>query len=347
VDFELLAGARFECVPGCGLCCYATPAASSTELGPLIRLDPGAPVLEAAPGFARIGARPDGGACHFLRESRCRAYSVRPFPCREFPIHVHVGSRAQASLVLTCPGVSLSVLGPDAPEFASPGLEAEREAVDREVRRVPLIRWVREGLGRERRLASRLKHAAAWTDPTELVAQLSASPPFPTDREFPVESPPSADREGLESLPLVHEPRLAKSPLAWNSADGDRWELLSIRESGGTASRYGPLDPPHRLPPVGAEGRALLGAYLRYVARRDAFLWSVYADLDDRTGRGGLAGRARESLRELGARVLARAWVLRTITEPDRAPMGSEDIERGIRACDAEALDRPTLGRVL
>ena len=40
IDLSLLHGFRFTCRPGCGLCCYATPAASPSEQQTLLRLDP-------------------------------------------------------------------------------------------------------------------------------------------------------------------------------------------------------------------------------------------------------------------------------------------------------------------
>jgi Fe-S-cluster containining protein len=47
------------------------------------------------------------GSCSFLQNGRCQVYESRPHFCRQFPFHVHVGTRVQVELDLSCRGVWL------------------------------------------------------------------------------------------------------------------------------------------------------------------------------------------------------------------------------------------------
>jgi Fe-S-cluster containining protein len=48
------------------------------------------------------------GSCSFLQNGRCEVYAHRPHFCRQFPFHIHVGSRVQVELDLSCRGVWLN-----------------------------------------------------------------------------------------------------------------------------------------------------------------------------------------------------------------------------------------------
>lgn len=92
-------GLTFECQPGCGFCCTATPLVLAQEAGAL-----GALVTRAADGTLRIPLR--AHACSALREDRaCGVYEARPNVCRLYPYQVHAGRRIQATVTFACPGI--------------------------------------------------------------------------------------------------------------------------------------------------------------------------------------------------------------------------------------------------
>lgn len=93
-------GSRFECQPGCGFCCTASPLVGPNEAGPL-----GPLVVRAADGSLRIPIK--GQACSSLKADRnCGVYEARPSVCKLYPYQIHAGRRLQVSLTLACPGVT-------------------------------------------------------------------------------------------------------------------------------------------------------------------------------------------------------------------------------------------------
>ncbi|HYK93746.1 MAG TPA: hypothetical protein VEY07_06860, partial [Thermoplasmata archaeon] len=66
LESQLLHGFRFECLPGCGLCCFAEPAVDPEEAARLKARFPGLTLLPSRGGFSRISSRPNGGACSLL-----------------------------------------------------------------------------------------------------------------------------------------------------------------------------------------------------------------------------------------------------------------------------------------
>lgn len=95
-------GLTFECRPGCGFCCTASPLVGAWEaprLGPL--------VVRNAEGDLRIPMR--GRACGALKEDRgCGVYEHRPAVCHLYPYQVHAGRRLQVTVSLACPGIAES-----------------------------------------------------------------------------------------------------------------------------------------------------------------------------------------------------------------------------------------------
>ena len=92
-------GLSFQCLPGCGFCCTASPLVLPPEAGPLGDL-----VRRAPDGNLRIPVK--GIACGVLQpDMRCGVYERRPAVCRVYPYSVHAGRRIQATVTLACPGV--------------------------------------------------------------------------------------------------------------------------------------------------------------------------------------------------------------------------------------------------
>ncbi len=87
-------GLRFECQPGCGLCCTRHDGHDFVYLHPedvwRLALALGLPAAELRRrhtlrdrGWTAL--RMAEGACPFLRAGRCRVYASRPAQCRTFP----------------------------------------------------------------------------------------------------------------------------------------------------------------------------------------------------------------------------------------------------------------------
>ncbi len=339
LDLVLLGGFEYACRPDCGLCCYAEPRIEREERPPLLQIAPLAQ-FGSRRGGSFLRARPDGGACQFLDANRCRVWSARPSPCRQFPVTVHVGERLQASLVLSCPGIDLSPLAEARPWTfrARPrGLEAEVEAAKRRATS-SIRRTVDAARRRRRRVKSALEKTGQWVDEEEVRADLRSAIPLPVVEDFPVPDPPPVN-EDLANLPLYFDHR--KGPVALAGGLG-AWELLELRAEGG-AEPLTLVPPPARPPELTAEGHGLLEGYLRYFLERDALFGTVVPEIEP----GSLStvtDEMRKELRAIGALVLSRADVRRRGVRDAVGPLTWVDVADGIRACDQDLLDRPTWG---
>jgi Fe-S-cluster containining protein len=338
LDRTLLNGFSFACRPGCGLCCYAGPAASTAERTALLRIEPGVPFLPEGGGFATLATRPNGGACVLLQENRCRHHDQRPFPCRAFPIVVHVGRRAQATLVLSCPGLDLSPLdrwaeGPPGPGRPPEGLASELAAVENELRSAPVDRWIRSATRAERNLLGASATEAAGMPPVRWkeLRTLEGTPPPPVGT-----SP--------DELPLFSDPREGVVALA-STAEG-AYALARLSEAGAAPEPLAEVLPPRRPPSLTEEGERRLRGYSHYLASRDHFLWSGYHERF--SGAHEPIGAILErNLSEARSEVLVRAVVRARWAGRTGERLDAEEVSDGIRAFDAELLDRPTLGRIL
>ncbi|MHB8352774.1 MAG: YkgJ family cysteine cluster protein [Thermoplasmata archaeon] len=349
LDLTLLNGFSFGCRPDCGLCCYATPAATAAETARLLQIEPALTLLAAEGRFQRISARPNGGACQLLRTNRCGAHSARPFPCRTYPLLIHVGTQAIASVVLACPGVDLSPLarlgglpsaGPAGPE----GLEQEIRAAQAELHLSPLPEWVAAHGRAEARLFRRLARMGSVEDPEAIVADLTARPPGPEPGWAAGLSVPPAEAE-LEELPLFFDERFGRVAMRAGPRDGT-YELVALRETGGVADRIGTFAVPVGPWRLSAEAERLLEGYERYLLARGHLIWSTYLELDTER-EGSFAERLRENLVDAATEVLRRASVRGLAAGTPSGTLGADAVAQGIRATDAELLDRPTLGRIL
>ncbi|MCI4358392.1 MAG: YkgJ family cysteine cluster protein [Thermoplasmata archaeon] len=346
VDLSLLEGVSFRCRPGCGLCCFTTPAADPREAERLIQLDPNVPWLEGEDGWRFVAGQGDGGACGFLSRCECRAYPARPFCCREYPLSVHLGFRAQATVVLSCPGVTVAGWGnpTDAASLRLPpsGLSEELEAAHEEFEHQPHAHRLAECARRWRVLEGRLRRRGSWSTPEEISDSLRPHLRILARSGFPPPPPPPSSG-GVENLPLVFDPDLGLISIADHPAG---WEVLSVEEKGGPPRSLGVWPAPDQPPSVTADGNRVLESYLEYLLRRDFTYWSAAERL--RTNRGGsLLEEVGADLERFGALVLARAQLLERLHPSEGGPLTAERVWDGVRATDGEYLDRPTLGWVL
>ncbi len=343
LDTRLIAGFQFQCLPGCGLCCYTTPAVAPAERAVLIQLDPSAPLLDTSEGWGQIGSRPEGGACYFLQQERCSCHALRPATCAEFPLTAHVGSRIQVSVVLTCPGVELESLrrrGEGShPGAVSPDLRSELEAVTLEVRRAEAGGQLRWAAQRRQSVERRLRRAGIWQSEEEVRTALQGRLNALVPTELIPEDGPGEEDE-LETLPLFYDPALGR--VAWRSHPGGV-EFLTLRESGGIAAHLEVLSPPVRTPGLNETSRTLLRGYLGYLLERDATISTVYqlllvepSELPEEV--------VAEDLRSAAGQVIRMAVLRRALTSDRRGELRVDDVENGIRATDMDLLDRATAG---
>jgi len=339
LDIILLSGFSFACRPECGLCCFTSPRLDRDD-EPRIRAAAPEVSILSVERERRLAARPDGGACQFLNGLRCGIHAARPAPCREFPISVHVGSRLQATVVLSCPGLSLDRLRSFAatpPASPAPGLEEELSSVRRRV--TPAVaRTLNEAVRRRRRIVRELESQGRWVDEEEVRRKLVTGHLIPGPEEYSPDVPPGAN-EGLELLPMYYDGRAGPVALAQGLGG---WELLELSEEGGSDS-IGLVVPPDRPPTLEQNAEALLAGYLRYWLARDSFLAAVHLEMLS-TGEGTVVDAALGDLRCIGSTVLARGAVRAKLRGEDGARLSVTDIELGIRATDQDWLDRPTWG---
>jgi hypothetical protein len=336
VDWSLLDGFEYGCRPGCGICCYTTPRVTAAESTRLIQIAPATRIVGDADGERWIESRPDGGACALLRETRCSAHSARPSPCRRFPIAVHGGARLQATLVLSCPGVSLSTLARRT--RTDPVGLAEELAAVREFLAEPSTGAEVERARRSReRISRRMTREGRWKGEDEVRAVLRN---YRVDvaRGYPLEALPSR-ADGLEFWPLYFSDSEGCVALGEGEAG---WEAVALRESGGVRRRLGEFLVPERPPALEERAEQLLQAYLRYVLARDQLFGAVAVEISDAelTLEAAVAGE----LDRVGAQVLARAAVRQMAESAGSGRLTVADVERGIRATDMDLLDRPSWG---
>jgi hypothetical protein len=165
---------------------------------------------------------------------------------------------------------------------------------------------------------------------------------MPAEEDFPVAGLPGRD-EPEENLPVVYSARHGR--LAFRS-NFDGVDVLQLDESGRPPVRLGTYPNPAAPPRIDGEAAVLLRGYLGYSVERDHLLWAAAARV-----RSGAADSVDSELERLlrwaGSAALARGRILADLDSTDPGALGIEAVAQGIRATDAELLDRPTLGTVL
>ena len=344
LDLSLLDGFAFECRPNCGLCCFATPKVDAAERTRLVQLDPNV-VFDSDGSWSGIALHGEGGACGLLTERRCRLHEARPAPCRLFPLHVHLGASAQATLVLSCPGLRWPGVGPAGstarPRLPPPvGLDPELGYLAERIRSPEAVQRFEKTRAEA---ARRRQRASGFEDPgseEEGRRGLQADPPLPGAEDFPAPDGP-AESDRLESLPLFQDPVHGTVAMAW---DEGSIELLQLDPLGGISERLGRYLRPERPPRLDEAASARLSWYLALLVRREAYVDSVRMERGRTVGAEGLEEALVDGLRWDGASVLERAGIRAMLQGRTGTELGEPDVCAGIRAIDAELLDRPALG---
>ncbi len=341
MDVALLEGVDFTCRPDCGLCCYATPAVTAAERSGLLQIQPESTFLAGERDAAYLAARPEGGACQFLSHRQCSVHRARPFPCIVFPIIVHAGDRFQASVVLSCPGVSLSPpAGRENSRHRSVpprGLISELQRAEERCRSSSGQQALATARRSGRRVERGLEREGRWVPTEEVRSALRGRIPLPESSDFPVEDPPSVE-EGEELLPLFFDARAGPVAIAGHPGG---WQLVELREEGGVSAWLGVWPPPTRMPTLEGTAEQLLRSYLGYWLERDALFGFVHTAMIEQPSPDDVVARIVQELRWIGATVVARARVRASAAGGTSPILTATDIDRGIRATDADLLDRP------
>lgn len=339
LDTALLDGFSFRCRDDCGLCCYAEPRVRPPERAALVRIVPEAEFVELDRGTF-LASRADGGACGLLEDRRCTAHTARPAPCREFPVTTHVGTRIQATLVFSCPGLDLGPL-----ETWRPGGRGDPSGLDDEVgvlrSRIDgsTTRRLAEAGRRRMRVARILRSDDRWIEEEDVRKELGRALPTPGPEDFPVDDPPAAE-DGLDDLPLFFDGRDGPVALA---ADIGGWHLLELRAGGAVERTIGVLPPPTTMPSTTPGAAAVLEGYLRYWLERDLLFGTAHLAMIE-SDSGDVTEWVSAELRAVGATVLARADVRARARHGERRRLTADDVRDGIRATDQDLLDRDSWG---
>ena len=340
LDTSALAGFTFACRPDCGLCCFAEPLVSPGEKRGLLQVVP-ATEFSSRGKFEFVRSHPQGGACTLLADHRCRAHGARPGPCREYPLAGHVGTRLQAVVVLTCPGVDLASLeGYAGPQNAPGGRGFDGElAALRSRSEASGVRRLEESRRRRNRVVRALERGGRWVEEEEVRRELRGRLPLPLDEGYPGDPPPPA-RDGLELLPLVFDGRDGPVALAGRP---EGWELFELQPSGGIRTRLGVLPPPSQRPDLTPQAERILQGYLRYWLERDQLFGAVHLDMME-DSEGDVTDRVASEVRRIAATTVSRAYVLSALLRGNVGELSGADVIQGIRATDQDLLDRPTWG---
>ena len=277
-----------------------------------------------------------------LTGRRCSIYTGRPLPCATFPITVHGGPlRWQASLALSCPGLSWETLVGWAVSRRLPegeGLEGELAKVRVNLRDRSTLSALRADALDRQRAARGAPELAGRIE--QVRRRLRRERPTLRMAQWPGELPPAAG-DGVELLPLAWERDGQVVALEHRRAG---YRLLDLPPTGGPRP-LGPLIPlPPRIPELSVAAEELLEGYLRYWTERDALFDHVLADPTLGLSTRALYDRIGQELSFIGATTVVRGMVRARFGQEQGSAVDLPAIVRGIQATDMDLLDRPGLG---
>ena len=345
-DDHLVRGFRFDCRPGCALCCYAQPRVSSEELHRL-RTAQEIPVAGGGTGLIRVAGYPDGGACRLLSGDRCSVHLFRPLVCSSFPVEPYAGIGGwQPSMVLSCPGLSLAALDEWGrglvPSVSPSGLDSELRSAHLRAARDPAAAIFRTAEDNRRRGEAKLRRRGLWVDPADLRNEVASHLPTVRDADLPGEEPPDPE-DGRDLLPLFYDGR--PGPVAIG-AHPLGWTLDELSPRGGVARALGALPDPTQVPELEDAAELRLAGYLVYWLYRDQLIDSVLELAANDDAGVTLVEWANSELTLIAATVLARAVLRAHLRGEYGRTLGREAIDRGIAATDADLLDRGGPGSI-
>jgi len=366
VDLSELVDRRFVCLEDCQLCCLCQPELLESEIPSFKKNFPQLLVTRRSPHqHTAIALKKGSGPCAFLDERRCAIYPNRPHYCRQFPFHVHLSTRVQVELDLSCRGV-WSGEGEDATPLAMQLIEDNRLAVRKALEqskevygqfhrncREAGIECYADDLRRE--FVGQLEHMAdpaflGWMlersmEDEELDLNNGRTDLAQTD-ELKEELRKAAMEMALESLSSqdpLSAPVYCDARGMWNifmSVDGEL-DMYVMQESGEMERTRGIN--PNKVPlmaPVGL-GKKLFQDYMRILNGRDSLLGHAYYLLDD-YGYDDPFPNVYYGV--LSAAALDLLWRASLLSYIHGGELDEKGVREGIIFYDMDRLDAPTIG---
>jgi Fe-S-cluster containining protein len=366
LDLAELAGRRFTCLDGCGLCCLCQPELLESEVHFFKSNFPQRIVARKSPHrHTALTLKQGSGPCSFLEDRRCTIYQSRPHYCRQFPFHIYLGSRVQVELDLSCRGVWLDQ-GEDTTSIALRMLDENQGTVRKTLRESKEV-YRQFGMNcRDAGLdcsADRLRREVSarverMADPAYLGWMLDQSV---EDEEMTFDQEPvgavldelrreelrqAAMETSLESLASedpTSAPVYCDPQNRWNIfiSSGGELDMYILKDEGGMErvrtinSKQVPL-----LAPEG-RGRKLFIDYLATLNRRDSVLGYAYYLMDDY---GYEDEMPNVYYGVLSAAALDLLWRASLLAHLKGGRLDEEGVREGIIFYDMDRLDAPTIG---
>ncbi|MGQ9587767.1 MAG: YkgJ family cysteine cluster protein [Thermoplasmata archaeon] len=373
MDLSELRGRTYRCVDGCALCCLCQPELlpdEETKFRKTTALAEGVAERHISPEVkgAAIKLRGAHGACHFLKDRRCRIYQDRPHFCRSFPLNVFVGWRIQVNANLSCRGIGLNGEGLEdfgrrlLSEYGEDRLRSElREARAVYAQFIKNCRdaWVAQSFSSVRAVGEALSdelldtvglsrlltyaeqaRTAQNASPKSVVRQVRRTEPE-TD---------VSERALIDGTELFDLPDLSLLPIYID--ERFTWKLFKLvgkeivgyvlAEDGATEefSRTSPSEVD--LLPMDSRARASMKEYLGLVNSRDCFMGHAAYLCDSEGYAYNLAQVYLGALAKNSIDLWWRSSFLAAIDGKDC--LGEKEIKEGIVFFDMDLLDLPTIG---
>ncbi len=367
LDLTSLEGWKFDekACTDCGLCCLCQPELLESEV-PLFRHKyRGKIVSKKHPHeHTALTMKKGVGSCSFLENKRCSIYPERPYFCRAFPLHIHVGERAQVVLDLSCRG-AWNDKGEDALAMGmgwAKGAEGRINAVTRQARSVysEYLENCREqgmdaSASRLRGMATPLmKKFADVSFLAELLEATMAEEPVETvtlkgtalDAEQLKAFEEEAREGGMDGLTCgsaFDAPVYCDEKGGWNIFMAESGRLVHrVLDEDGALKEVGKIDPAaFRLLPPEGDGVALMVRYMNMLNQRDCLLGSAYAIHDE----NGYEDEVENVyLGVLGTAAVELLWRLNLLDHVFHVGRGVRGVREAIIYYDMDRLDAPSIG---
>jgi len=363
LDLSELEGRKFVCVDPCQLCCLCQPELLESEVQFFKRNFPERIVTRRSPHkHTALVLKQGGGPCTFLEDRRCSVYQNRPHYCRAYPFHVHLSTRAQVELDLSCRGVWTGQ-GEDATLLGMQLVEENKAAIARgledssEVYEQFYANCRDAGLEHDsKKLRAELEERLPlFADPLYIGRVLEASV---EDEEMILPSAVEGEERRLDelkqsametSLESMNSMDPFSSPVycdpqgKWNIFMSQERELdMYVMAEDGKLERSRTIDP-FTVPlmrPIG-DGQKAFTDYLRILNRRDSMLGHAYYLLDDLGYEDYVPNVYFGAIATAALDLLWRCSLLATLAG---GRMDLNGVREGIIFYDMDRLDAPTIG---
>ena len=369
------------CLDNCALCCLC----QAELLGEENSLFSEDPVLRQGITMKNvIGAVTDNyflclkentGSCYFLKDRRCRIYRSRPYYCRLFPVHIHVGDRVQCVANLSCRGLNDRGEGTRGIEMAGRSLEMAGLMGLEEIAEDKRLAYTRfrdsligggEDLGRANlsSLAERLLKKFVFTDfvkrvltyassedgvvipLSELEAQLRKNRPLD-----PVDAALEGARDTFSDQVLTNIPAWTDEDMRWTVCTMDDEYIVKneMDDQGKLVVLAKKRLKEVGLRPPGEAATRIMASYAMRLARRDlTYGYAAYLLMLEPSRDKPMNDFLKVYFGTLGTILLDYWWRTSLIAAfKDKTTIDAETAREGIIAYDMDYLDLPSLGGFL